>query len=428
VGGRGGHLPAQLHRTARLGVSLLAVLFLGAAASGQELTLDYQQARRGLLYARIVLEDPHTVTHVARIDLQDEDLRIRMLKAHGQETLGEMVERVKSTGESILAAVNGDYFETSTEMGLPCGIQIDDSQIMFGPNGRAMFALGAGNQVRIGLASVHGAVKVGSRTFELEGYNLPMEFRKDRLGPVAYTPKVLTHTPPNIRAREWVVEGLPEGLLVGETAEGKIRELTRGGGTEIPQDGVVISVIRGIPKALEVAKPGDRILFKLVMPEVRGRILEAIGGGPVLVRRGRVDVNMDRDGFLPAHKSYLLYRQHPRTAVGYDKKERYLLLVVVEGRGQDSDGMDFHELAEFMRRIGAYEAMALDGGGSSMMYVEEFLVSTAWGTPENRRERLVANSIAVSLADQAQPDETPGDTPGESPGEEETPERGAPPR
>lgn len=59
---------------------------------------------------------------------------------------------------------------------------------------------------------------------------------------------------------------------------------------------------------------------------------------------------------------------HPRTAVGFSADRRTLWLVVVDGRDSGvSEGMTVFELAEYMRSLGAAEALNLDGGGSSVM-------------------------------------------------------------
>lgn len=64
--------------------------------------------------------------------------------------------------------------------------------------------------------------------------------------------------------------------------------------------------------------------------------------------------------------------RHPRTAVGLDRTGRRLVLVVVDGRQPGySEGMTLRELAAWMRGRGCWEAINLDGGGSSAMLVRE---------------------------------------------------------
>jgi exopolysaccharide biosynthesis protein len=59
---------------------------------------------------------------------------------------------------------------------------------------------------------------------------------------------------------------------------------------------------------------------------------------------------------------------HPRTAVGIDESGKHLTLVVVDGRQPGvSEGMSEHELAELMKSLGCWNALNLDGGGSSVL-------------------------------------------------------------
>lgn len=64
--------------------------------------------------------------------------------------------------------------------------------------------------------------------------------------------------------------------------------------------------------------------------------------------------------------------RHPRTAVGVDRTGRRLFWVVVDGRQPGySEGMTLRELAAWMRGLGCWEAINLDGGGSSAMLVRD---------------------------------------------------------
>lgn len=58
-------------------------------------------------------------------------------------------------------------------------------------------------------------------------------------------------------------------------------------------------------------------------------------------------------------------KRGPRTAVGVDRVMGRLIVVMVEGRRADSDGLSLNALARLMSACGASEAMNLDGGGSS---------------------------------------------------------------
>jgi len=60
--------------------------------------------------------------------------------------------------------------------------------------------------------------------------------------------------------------------------------------------------------------------------------------------------------------------RHPRSAIGFDETNRYLMLAVVDGRRSGySDGVTMRELASLLLCEGCEHAINLDGGGSSIM-------------------------------------------------------------
>jgi exopolysaccharide biosynthesis protein len=64
--------------------------------------------------------------------------------------------------------------------------------------------------------------------------------------------------------------------------------------------------------------------------------------------------------------------RHPRTAIGLNRTGRWLYLVVVDGRQPGySNGVTGRELADVMVRIGSDRAVNVDGGGSSILLVEQ---------------------------------------------------------
>lgn len=119
-------------------------------------------------------------------------------------------------------------------------------------------------------------------------------------------------------------------------------------------------------------------------------VLDVMGGNPAVVRAGTI---ADADG-IGAY-----YERNPRTAVGFTADGRALLLVVDGGQPGYSVGMTLRELAEVMVRLGAVEALNLDGGGSTIMVVNGQPVTRPPGA-----ERPVANALLV----------LPGADPGEA--------------
>jgi hypothetical protein len=87
----------------------------------------------------------------------------------------------------------------------------------------------------------------------------------------------------------------------------------------------------------------------------------AVAGYPSLVRAGEVQVD-------PAISTPFAQQRHPRSAVGLTA-DGALLLVTVDGRTAAGAGMTLPELAAQMRDLGAVNALNLDGGGSTTLWV-----------------------------------------------------------
>ncbi len=117
----------------------------------------------------------------------------------------------------------------------------------------------------------------------------------------------------------------------------------------------------------------------------------ALGAGPVLVKSGRSRVQNDEEGFNFVQRA-------PRTAIGKTHDER-VILMVIDGRQPDwSAGVTLGELAELFLALETKEALNLDGGGSSVMVIEEQIVNH----PSDKtllgafgQERPVANVVAL---------------------------------
>ena len=114
-------------------------------------------------------------------------------------------------------------------------------------------------------------------------------------------------------------------------------------------------------------------------------LVDAIGGGPLLVRDGK-PIFRSNEVFTV---DQLVPRQ-PRTAVGQMQDGR-IILVTVDGRRPGySVGMTNFELALTLARLGAWTASALDGGGSSTMAFEGALLNRP---SDPSGERAVAESL-----------------------------------
>ena len=91
----------------------------------------------------------------------------------------------------------------------------------------------------------------------------------------------------------------------------------------------------------------------------------AVGGGPVLLQNGEIRITNNEE-LKFAGKA--INDKHPRTAMGYTKNSK-LIILVVQGRSESSGGATLSQEAQILKDLGCWEALNLDGGGSSCLLV-----------------------------------------------------------
>lgn len=91
----------------------------------------------------------------------------------------------------------------------------------------------------------------------------------------------------------------------------------------------------------------------------------AVGGGPVLIHDGKIHItNREEQMFPDADGDH-----QPRTAMGYTR-DGQLIILAIQGRTPGiAAGATLQEEARILLGLGCYEALNLDGGGSSCLLV-----------------------------------------------------------
>lgn len=141
-----------------------------------------------------------------------------------------------------------------------------------------------------------------------------------------------------VKNRNWF-EGQPVDIGGLAVSDGHKRSEMTTGFTSVWFDGSGNICIGGIPK--------------------EGTVIEGTAGFQQIVMDGKIIA--DKTGGLA-----------PRTSIGVDREGKILWLVVVDGRQAFySEGMTYQELAQFMLDLGCWNAVNMDGGGSSIMGIRE---------------------------------------------------------
>lgn len=98
---------------------------------------------------------------------------------------------------------------------------------------------------------------------------------------------------------------------------------------------------------------------------VKWKMRTAIGGGPVLLQKGEIEITNNEE-LKFAGKA--INDKHPRTAMGYTKDNK-LIILVIQGRSESGHGASLTQEAQILKDLGCFEALNLDGGGSSCLLV-----------------------------------------------------------
>ena len=312
-------------------------------------------------YERQVQFTPHgpVVVHILRAPKPGGLYALRPLLSNdsllGRETVTSMQRRASSSAN--VAGVNGDFW--TWDEGLPTGMLMQSGVLQTPPHPqRSSLGITDDGSLLVGRVSMLGQWQGSGPRRSLSGLNQ----RPGAQGVSLFTPVWGETTPRATGTVEVVLQPFPPTAPATDLV-GMVTQISTGGGTGIPRDGAVL-VARGSGASRLAAEAaiGENMLVRLVLRPNWAAVVDAIGGGPLIVRDGQPVFQALED-----FSSSQIYPRDPRTGVGQLADGR-LVFVVVDGRRHGySTGVTTFELAQMLVRLGAVTGTALDSGGSSTM-------------------------------------------------------------
>ena len=275
------------------------------------------------------------------------------------------VRTIAQKNNSIIA-VNGTFFKPST--GVPLGTLMINKKLVTGPVFNRV-ALGINkDSFKMARLELDAKLSSGLNSITLDNINQP---RMSVAHTIIYNRDWGQYSPPP-----------PKYGVILTVSGNKITKISYGS-TEIPEEGYVIS---GPKSKLEPFFNATSVQMDIKTKPDWNDIDHIISGGPYLVKNGNpyVDIN--------DQKLNAISGKNPRTAIGYTK-DQDLILVTIDGRETESVGMNIYELAKYMKSIGCENAMNLDGGGSSVMYVKGKVVNN----PVMKGGIAISNAFTVNI-------------------------------
>ncbi|NJM97628.1 MAG: phosphodiester glycosidase family protein [Phormidesmis sp. RL_2_1] len=135
------------------------------------------------------------------------------------------------------------------------------------------------------------------------------------------------------------------------------------GSVPIPADGYLLTLRSNRGAASQFATGSRVVLSSQSQPAVFEQYPNVIGGGPLLIRDRNIVLNPQLEGF----STNFIQGSAPRTAVGKTADGTWIIATMHDRVG--GRGPTLTEAAQIMQQLGSVDALNLDGGSSSSLYL-----------------------------------------------------------
>lgn len=360
-------------------------------------TCSGQVIAPGVVYEKTVFSSPVPLV-IHELQVNPSQAKLVIEASHktctGSEKTSSMAKR-----NNAIAAINGGFFTFGASFwgaelirllelfgyegynAFPvCALSIDKRWFSLSTKSAGIIGWKNGGQdVVAGEAETVWLIKIGDRFFPVADLNKPIA-----KGPMVYTSDYGENTPKNSNVMEILVKN---GFVVTKTS---------GGGTCIPCNCYVYAcdVETNDTDIEDFVQVGDAVSivrqYKSPDAPLGARLEEMdyiVAAAPLLIKNGAITPVVEQSS------SFLFTRLYPKTAVGVRADGTWLLLVV-DGRQKDSEGISIKDLAIYMQRRGCMVALNLDGGAASTMVIGDQVVNS----PAGRKYAFVKKEIPIADA------------------------------
>lgn len=317
--------------------------------------------------------------NVLTADLSDPRLTVGLLTPPnvGQvQTVTQM-----ATARHAIAGVNGDFFDINNT-GAPRGIEVSNGQLVKGPwtdpqPWRQSVGIDTDKVGRIVSAFLDGSVTLPAGKFPLDGLN---QEQAPAAGLVVFTPSWGAASRAFYNVTKVHELTVVNGVVTAHA--------TGSGAGPVPPNGFVLAGTGSDADLLAAAHIGDPVSVTYApRTEPADTFATLMGVRDIAIRDGQVQT-LDNTSV------------NPETAIGFSQDGKKMQLVVIDGRSTASRGVTEQQLAHIMRERGAYNAVVLDGGGSSTLVSRDPGTPDVWqrNVPSDGVEREVGNGVGLFAA------------------------------
>lgn len=285
------------------------------------------------------------------------------------ERVGDIAAR-----HGAIAAVNGGFFNVKN--GEPMGLLMVAGELV------------SDNSVAKGAVLIRSpSIGVTALTFDQLSAKMSVTFKsgrkkitlpidgvdttRERGRLMLYTPAYHADTDTAGAGTDWILDGSPLTVVAVRSDEAK---------APIPRKGAVLSFGGlDLPEPLEDLVEGTTVTLSTTWRSANNTPADAlekadhiVNGAGLLRRDGIALTDWSAENLVPATFTHF---RHPRTIIGVDARG-FIWLGAIDGRQVDhSGGMAFADLQRLCDRLGLKDALNLDGGGSTTMWVRGQVVN-----------------------------------------------------
>lgn len=367
-----------------IGGLLIGSLLLSPLQAFADYSVIYQDVQKTELSSGVTYEQHLKLTtggwiyvNALRVNLDNPNIQVKPIYPTTSISKREKLSTLASQERNLIGAVNADFFDPKSSSTL--GQIIDGGKLITtGTSNPNMASLNISNS---GLAFVeywkdYGLILTNPKI------NLPITFKNK---------PYLDYDRAIIFDKSWATKSYGNTLnkpiiemLIVDNRVANIQE--NGPPMDIPDNGYVVSAVgKRIADIKNNFAIDDPVLLDY---NVNLKDLDfSIGGGSLMVKNGVAMTTFTNN----------IAGVNPRTAVGITQDRKQLIIITIDGRTKNFRGVNQPELAKILIELGAYEAINLDGGGSTEMLVKNIGQSkpSIVNFPSDGGERRVHNGIGV---------------------------------
>ncbi len=359
------------------------IVFFNMSVQATENIMTYTSTEtivRGLTYTHV---QEYNATynlsyHYVIADLTEPHLTFEFLKSPNGVDRLETLSTLSSTVPNLVTAINADFFSpVGNGLGFSIGTEIKDGELLASPVEPDKMATAILSQDDV----LSFSYLDFSRTFEKEdGTSYPIRHTNKH---TTWYADILLYTSDFNNGNSPAPGGSAIEIVVEDNV---VTDVRRGAESVIiPENGYILLTDESMNQDLSDIQVGDSLKLHLTASVDLQEAKSAFGGGTLLVQNGEL-----------TEFTHNISGYNPRSAIGTDKSGTKVYFVAVDGRQQKSRGMTQEELAQLMIKLGCYQAINLDGGGSTRLLAASAASQVLHVANSPTENRKVINAIGIS--------------------------------